>query len=183
MLASLPSRVDADDASSPTYERDIKPLFGRRCTVCHKASKRHDPEISGGLALDSYEAILAGTAREKVVVPGQSGRSELARRLADRDSDRRMPLDDEPLPNNQQALVRRWIDSGAPRGTAATASPPRDGAPSLTAGSRQPATRPVRFVRSLDVGLACDVKIAPGNRDAPRGARWPSHCASGRCRR
>ena len=89
--------VDADDRTAPTYERDIKPLFVKNCTVCHRAAKRDDLDISGGLALDSYEAVLSGTTRKKVVVPGRSVDSELVRRLADADEDRRMPLQAKPL--------------------------------------------------------------------------------------
>ena len=37
----------------PTYERDIRPLFAKRCTVCHNRKKLDDPDVSGGLALDS----------------------------------------------------------------------------------------------------------------------------------
>ncbi len=110
-------RVEAGDPDSPTYEKDIKPLFAQRCTVCHRASKRSMVDISGGLALDSLEGILAGSARHKVIVPGKSGQSELVRRLADPDEDRRMPLQDKPLAPAQLELVARWIDAGAPRGS------------------------------------------------------------------
>jgi WD40 repeat protein len=159
VLCSLPSVVRADDPSPPTYERDIKPLFASRCTICHKASKRGDVDVSGGLALDSLDSILAGTAREKVVVPGRAAESELVRRLANQDPERRMPLDDEPLPEPQQELVRRWINAGAPRGEALAkvrtdAALPR---------------RKLRWVRSLDVGLACAVKVPAGSAIAPKG--------------
>jgi len=160
-LGSCAAPVRGDDSAAPTYERDIKPLFARRCTVCHKASKRDDPDVSGGLALDSLEGILAGTPREKVVVPGRSAASELVHRLAERDEDRRMPSQDKPLPERQQELVRRWVDAGAPRGVAvaSTARP--------AAGDSRP-HRP-RSIRSLDVSLPCDVKLAPGRLNAPQG--------------
>jgi WD40 repeat protein len=154
-----PTPLRGEEPSSPTYERDIKPLFARRCTVCHRASKRDDPDISGGLALDSLEGILAGTPREKVVVPGQALGSELVRRLAERDEERRMPRDDKPLPEPQQALVRRWIDAGAPRGTPLISAGPKGGAP-----PRRP-----RWNRSLEVALPCDVKLAAGSSIAPKG--------------
>ncbi|MFI5459597.1 MAG: c-type cytochrome domain-containing protein [Isosphaerales bacterium] len=155
-LGPCAALVRGDDSSAPTYERDIKPLFARRCTACHKDSKRHDPDISGGLALDSLEGILAGTPREKVVVPGRSGSSELVRRLAERDEDRRMPSQDKPLPERQQELVRRWVDAGAPRGAALA-----------SAGDSRP--HRLRWVRSLEVLLPSDVKLAPGTLNAPKG--------------
>jgi hypothetical protein len=84
--------------------------------VCHNAKKRYDPELSGGLALDTFEGVLAGTGRHKVIVPGRAVDSELVRRLVDPDEERRMPLQDTPLPDPQRDLIGRWINAGSPRG-------------------------------------------------------------------
>src|SRR4051812_1977912 len=78
---ALPARSD----EPPTYERDIKPLFAKRCTVCHNRRKLDDLEVSAGLALDSFEAALAGTKEHKVITPGRSSESELWRRLNESD--------------------------------------------------------------------------------------------------
>jgi hypothetical protein len=176
-LASLAAPAWAIDGSTPTYERDIKPLLARHCTICHKASNRRLLDVSGGLALDSYDAILAGTARKKVVIPGRLSQSELARRIADPDADRRMPLNEDPLPAKQLKLISRWIAAGTPRGTAVPGSPPKGNSLPLPTGkpsasARPPAAgaaNPIRFVRSLEVSLPCDVKLRPGSRDAPAG--------------
>jgi hypothetical protein len=149
----------ADDSSAPTYEKDIKPLFAKRCTGCHRASRRSMLDLSGGLALDSFEGIQAGSVRHKVIAPGKARDSELMRRLADPDEDRRMPLQDKPLSPSQLDLLSRWIDSGTPRGTAT--------APASTATAKPP--HQVHFVRSLDVVLPCDVKIEPGSTGAAKG--------------
>jgi WD40 repeat protein len=160
-ITGFTATARAGDSPAPTYEHDIKPLLAKRCTVCHRASKRDNPDISGGLALDSYDAVLAGTKREKVVVPGRSAASELARRLADSDEDRRMPLDDDPLPGPQRELICRWIDMGALRGV-----------PVKTAGATTGAldrSHRVRWVHSLEVVLPSDVKLAPGTLNAVQG--------------
>jgi hypothetical protein len=149
----------ADDSAAPTYEKDIKPLFAGRCLVCHRASKRSMLDISGGLALDSLEGILAGSARDKVIAAGKASQSELMRRLSDPDEDRRMPLQDKPLSASQLELIGRWIDAGAPRGLAQ--------APAGKAAGSVP--RRVHFIRSLDVNLPCDAKLAPGSAAAPKG--------------
>src|SRR5204863_1947030 len=121
----------------PTYERDIRPLLARRCTVCHNPKKLNDPDVSAGLALDTFEAALAGTKDHKVVVAGKAAESELFRRLSDEDEDRRMPLLDKPLSAPQAELIGRWIDAGAPRGEATAAEP------------ASPARTRRRIVRSL----------------------------------
>src|SRR5262245_39051436 len=109
LLASL---LPASGDDPPTYERDVRPLLAKRCAVCHNAKKIDEPDLSGGLALDSYDAALRGTAKHKVIEPGKADASELARRLSDPDEDRRMPLGEGPLPEAQRALIRRWIDAG-----------------------------------------------------------------------
>jgi WD40 repeat protein len=154
----------ADEPPKLTYEGDIKPLFARRCTICHRASKRGNAEISGGLALDSFEAVLAGTANEKVIVPGRSADSELVRRLAQADEDRRMPLLDEPLSKPEQELVKRWIDLGAPRGALVAPA-------SATSHSQAGASKRLRSVRAgaLDVVIATDVKFPSGAGNSATG--------------
>jgi hypothetical protein len=162
-LTQFTSVVRGDDVSAPTYERDVKPLFARRCTVCHRASKRANLDVSGGLALDSYEGVLAGTAQEKVIVPGRAGESVLVRRLVDADEERRMPLQDKALPQPQLDLVRRWIDVGAPRGVPVRPTAASSGAAGVVRPHR------VRWVRSLEVVLQSDVKLPPGTLNAPAG--------------
>jgi WD40 repeat protein len=135
---------------APTYERDIRPILSRRCTICHSTKRIDDPQRSGGLALDSFEALTRGTVRHEVVVSGQATESELYRRLTTEDEERRMPLDDEPLGSSERELVRRWIDAGLPRGEP----------PGRTASLAATATRtPIRFI---DVALAVPVNVPKG---------------------
>ncbi len=160
LATGMAAPVRADE--SPTFERDIKPLFAKRCTVCHDPKKLDDPDVSGGLALDTYEAALKGTKDRKVIVPGKAAGSELIRRLSATDEDERMPLYEKPLPEPQRELIRRWIDAGVPRGVA-TASPslagPAEGRPKR------------RIVRSLDVVLPTQATIPAGTEGmGPGGA-------------
>jgi hypothetical protein len=147
-IVSLLAASTALGDETPTFERDIRPLFAKRCSVCHNRKKLDDPDTSGGLALDSFEATLAGTRKHPVIVPGKSAESELLRRLTVDDEDERMPLSEEPLPEPPRDLVRRWVDAGAPRGTA----PSKPEGPSA-------APRPIRrTVRSLDVTLPTEAR-------------------------
>src|SRR6516162_2600168 len=101
--------ISSAAAEPPTFERDVRPLLKKRCVVCHNERKRGDLDVSGGLALDSFEAVLKGTDEHPVVQPGKSASSELLKRLVDADEEKRMPLLDEPLPDRDQQLLRRWI--------------------------------------------------------------------------
>jgi WD40 repeat protein len=107
--------VNSSPAAEPTYWADVRPLLRRNCTVCHSVRTLKEPDVSGGLALDSYAAVLKG-AKAAVVVPGKPDDSELLRRLHLKDAARRMPLDADPLPDDAIALLRRWIVAGAPEG-------------------------------------------------------------------
>ncbi len=133
-------------AESPTYEKDIRPIFARKCVACHTAKKLDKIDVSGGLALDSLEAVLKGSKAHAVIVAGKSAESELVRRLVTTDEDRRMPQLDQPLSLVQRDLISRWIDAGAPRGepiAATTASEPNK--PVRRRASALDVTVPVEF--------------------------------------
>jgi WD40 repeat protein len=150
LLAGLALTAPARGAEPPTFEKDVRPILARRCTVCHNAKKVADLDVSGGLALDAYEHALKGTKQHAVVVPGRPAESELVRRLVANDDDTRMPLGDKPLSESERALIGRWIEAGAPRGVP-VAEPPR-------------AVRPVsrRIVRSLDVTIPIETTVPGG---------------------
>src|SRR5690349_17591881 len=97
-------------AQDPTYWQDVRPVFRKHCTVCHSAKHLKQPDVSGGLALDSYEAVRKGSSRQ-VVHPGKSGDSLMVQLLTSADADKRMPLEAPPLPAESIALIRRWIDT------------------------------------------------------------------------
>jgi WD40 repeat protein len=109
--------------SDPTYWQDIRPLLRHNCTVCHSARNLNEPDVSGGVALDSYEAIRKGTGRP-LIRPGNSQRSLLIRMVTRKDSDRRMPLGAAPLTPEDIELLRRWINAGAPEGKGVAADVP-----------------------------------------------------------
>jgi WD40 repeat protein len=137
----------------PSFERDIRPIVARHCTVCHNAKKVDKADVSGGLALDAYEAILRGTEGHPIVRPGKSAESPMYQRLVDPDDDERMPLGEEPLPEAERALIRRWIDAGAPRGEPATAG---------SASTAAAAKAPRRIIRTLDVAIPIEANAPKG---------------------
>src|SRR5262245_20885234 len=95
----------ADDP--PTYERDVRPLLRRHCTICHSARKADNIETSGGLVLDSFDAIGKGLKGQPVAVSGKAAVSPLFLRLVDADEEKRMPKDAEPLEEAEHDLIRR----------------------------------------------------------------------------
>src|SRR5215470_17593067 len=85
-------------SAEPTYWQDIRPVLRKHCTVCHNGRNAGDADLSGGLALDSYEAVRKG-GKTTVVKPGDGGESLLVTILRHSKKDRRMPRDADPLPD------------------------------------------------------------------------------------
>jgi hypothetical protein len=100
VLNQSPARVD--------FQREIRPILSENCFLCHgpdSASRQ------AGLRLDRREAVLG-----KVIVAGNSATSLLYQRITDPDPASRMPLVESrrSLTPAQIALIKRWIDQGAP---------------------------------------------------------------------
>lgn len=101
----------------------IEPLLQEHCVECHAAQ---DPE--GGLILDSHAGIMKGGETGPTVLPGKGAESLLVRVLEGRwgktGKNEFMPPGKRPhLKPDQIALIRSWIDEGAP--PAATTPVPR----------------------------------------------------------
>jgi WD40 repeat protein len=140
-------------AAEPTYWQDVRPVLRKNCTACHNAKHVRDVEVSGGLALDSYEAVLKG-AKEPVIRVGKSADSALIKAVVTSDTEKRMPLAGPALAPETIDLLRRWIDSGAKEGT----KPQGDSSIVTTTAPRR--------TRKLDVTL-------PTSAVPPKGALGP----------
>ncbi|MCB0633708.1 MAG: DUF1549 domain-containing protein [Lewinella sp.] len=108
-LLSLLSSCQSTNDTSVSYNRDIRPIFNQKCLSCHGGVKQ-----SGGFSLLFEEDAFAATESGKpAIVPGQSTKSELVRRLRHTDPELRMPYQADPLNEAEIQLVERWIKEGA----------------------------------------------------------------------
>ena len=123
----LPRTVD--------FDREIRPLLARHCLSCHGAEKQ-----VAGLRLDREGDALRGGDSGKAFEPGQAAESLFMKYVGGLDPDILMPPEGDPLPAEEVALLRTWIDQGAKWGagpvTAAATSTARHWA-------FQPVLRPV----------------------------------------
>ena len=99
----------APAAAQVDFARDIQPILQSQCYECHGPEKSR-----GRLRLDRRSAALDGGATGAAVIPGNSEGSLLIRRVLGLDDEDRMPKDGDPLPDAQIAILRAWIDQGAP---------------------------------------------------------------------
>src|SRR5712671_5514108 len=116
VLAGLPADAGPrpkpqDLASADIYLDVVQPALERRCSGCHNNSKK-----SGGLSVASYETLMKGGSKGRVITPGNPSASDLFHRvdLSPASSDF-MPKDGKtPLNKNEIAAIGWWISQGAP---------------------------------------------------------------------
>ena len=113
------------------FDKDIRPIFEQHCYECHGPKKSR-----GRLRLDSPAAGLKGGVSGPALIAGDADSSLLVRRVLGLDGEDRMPLDKDPLPEPQIALLRTWIAQGA--AWPGDAGPAADPTSTQTAASAAP---------------------------------------------
>jgi uncharacterized membrane protein len=94
------------------FDKDIHPIFQNSCGKCHLAGK-----AKGGFRMDSRDELLRGGETGASIVPGNGASSYLVELVAGLDPDKIMPEKGRRLTTHEIALIRTWIDQGAPWGT------------------------------------------------------------------
>ena len=100
---------------SPSFAKDVAPIFAANCAGCHGANVR-----MGSLSLDTYEGVEKGGSHGKVIEPGKGAESRLYLMIAGKLAPA-MPLSGKPLAEGDIELIRKWIDAGAKPPTPAEA--------------------------------------------------------------
>ena len=110
ILASLPGLVDAGDAGTVSFSRDVLPILSENCLLCHGPDAK---ARKADLRLDVKESALR--TKEPIIVPGKSAESELIRRVESDDAEEAMPppKSGHKLRQEQKETLRRWVDQGA----------------------------------------------------------------------
>ena len=98
------------------FSREILPLLSDSCFACHGPDEK---ARKGGLRLDTLTGARgSGKSGQIAVNAGSPDQSEILRRILSSDPDEVMPPPEsgKSLKPEQVALVRRWIEQGAPWG-------------------------------------------------------------------
>jgi hypothetical protein len=104
---TIPPASAAADAQVD-FVRDVQPILERSCYECHGRSRGR-----ASLRLHTPDFILKGGNSGPPIQPGNSRRSQMYLRLIEPDEEDRMPLDADPLPPEEIAIIQAWIDQGA----------------------------------------------------------------------
>jgi Planctomycete cytochrome C len=96
-------------ADSVSYSQSVQVLFNQTCALpsCHSSGEGVDR-----VKLDNYQNLRFGVNGLSVVIPGSPDQSELVLRIEGRTGDR-MPINRNPLNQNQINGIRTWIAEGA----------------------------------------------------------------------
>ncbi len=86
------------------FEMKVAPLLAKHCVECHDPSTRE-----GRLDISTKEGAFGGKRKGKFIVPGKSLESLVWEAVATDE----MPEDKEPLSDEEKAILKKWIDSGA----------------------------------------------------------------------
>ena len=106
LLAVAARAAAADDA---LFESAIRPVLVDACFRCHGGER-----VSGGLRVDSREALVSGGDSGPAIVPGDPAKSLLIEAIARHDDVSAMPPElDKALLPEQVAAFERWIGADA----------------------------------------------------------------------
>src|SRR6476620_12183622 len=106
--ASLWTRASAAQSPAPVdFVRDVQPILRQHCYGCHGPTQQMN-----GFRLDRRrDAMRGGTLA--VIGPGNSAGSRLYQRLIGSQFGIQMPPTGA-LPKEKVAIIKAWIDQGAP---------------------------------------------------------------------
>jgi hypothetical protein len=90
------------------FEAKVRPILVESCQECH-SEKKH----KGDLRLDNLPFIVQGGSSGPAIVPHKPDESLLIKAVSYADPDMEMPPDGK-LPEEQIAILKQWIQMGAP---------------------------------------------------------------------
>ena len=112
LLLSL--KVVAGAAAPVDFGREVRPILSDKCYHCHGPD---ESGRKGKLRLDTREGALREKNDSTVIIPGKSAESEIIFRVTSTDPEEMMPPPDAKigrLTPAEVAILKRWIDEGAP---------------------------------------------------------------------
>lgn len=98
------------DRKTPVdYEKEIKPIFAAKCTVCHAGKI-----TEGDFELSTLAKAMKGGKKGPAIVPGKPADSLLFLMSSHRKKPIMPPkTEDNPLTPGEVAIIERWITEGA----------------------------------------------------------------------
>src|SRR5215203_2854277 len=99
----------SSDSEKIDYNTQVKPIFNKKCITCHGGVKAK----SDFSLLFREDALKPAKSGKYPIVPGYPGKSEMIRRITEKDEEERMPYKHDPLTKEEISILRKWIKQGA----------------------------------------------------------------------
>jgi hypothetical protein len=142
--ASTPAQTGASTTASEQaefFEKKVRPVLTEHCYDCHSTQAR----AAGGLRVDDRDALLTGGKSGPAINLEKPDESLILQRILSSDAKRRMPKgENDPLPAENVANLRKWIAAGALWPAALPASADSNGAKAGTESAAKTTAKTVR---------------------------------------
>ncbi|OAI49021.1 hypothetical protein AYO44_01060 [Planctomycetaceae bacterium SCGC AG-212-F19] len=119
----LASAAHATEKADQLFGRQVQPLLKAKCQACHG----DEPKLRGGLDVRSRADLLKGGKSGAALVPGKATDSLLYQAVLRNGELKMPPKETAKLTAEEIAVLKTWIDAGAPW--------PKEAAP-VTAGNK-----------------------------------------------
>jgi hypothetical protein len=104
LTVCLGKSLSAADGDPVDFAHQIVPVLKQHCVECHGGDKS-----KGGFSLNTRRLFL----EDESAIPGNAAESYFLELIEDPDPEYRMPQDDNPaVPEDEVALLKRWVDQG-----------------------------------------------------------------------
>ncbi|MBV6501110.1 MAG: hypothetical protein CJBNEKGG_03606 [Prosthecobacter sp.] len=91
------------------FIKDVQPILREHCYSCHGSGKQE-----AAFRLDHKPSALKGGDFGVAIKPGHAADSALVHAIEGRNPKLRMPRKGDPLSDDEIAVIKAWIDAGAP---------------------------------------------------------------------
>lgn len=108
LIAIVRAWIEAGAPSALTFESAVHPILQAKCVACHGPATK-----MGGLDLSTFAGLMHASESGPVVVAEKPDESRLYKMIRDGS----MPKGGKPLPPEEIAIIREWIEAGAPSAT------------------------------------------------------------------
>ena len=105
LIASVATSLPAAD-DKLTFDDNVLAVLRQRCGGCHNPDKK-----SGDLDVTSYTSLMQGGGSGGAIEPGNASASYLYKLITHQDEPK-MPPDSPPIPEEERALIKKWIEGG-----------------------------------------------------------------------
>lgn len=99
--------MPAEGMEKVTFVDHVLPVLKARCGSCHNANDR-----KGSLSIETFAAVMEGGSSGAVIEPGDASSSYLFK-LVNHEDEPKMPPNADKLPENELAVIKKWIELGA----------------------------------------------------------------------